>query len=112
MAWLSATYVAALLMVVGVWFFIPSFAGKSAGALCYWTDALVPGVECTGPWAGLLAFVLNLPAALLYLPMFALAALGSLTGLRLLGMAVLYWAPIIYLAWYAMSRGECAVRAN
>jgi hypothetical protein len=106
-AWGSGVYVLALVLVVMLWFFIPSFQHR-AEAVCYWTDALVPGIKCSGERGDILSFLLNLPARLVWMPMFGLLALGSLAGLPtaayLLAQAALCWAPIIYLAWHLFTR--------
>jgi hypothetical protein len=106
---ISCSYVLVLAAVIAVWFFIPSFSeDRASGAACYWTDALVPGVECVSiP----LQYFLNLPGLLVYLPMFGLMALFDSVaaipyGVLLLGVSAVLWAPLIYLAWRLFERGR------
>ena len=105
---LCGTYAVALVLIIVMWFFIPHLADKEAGTLCYRTDALLPGIKCTGDWGRVLSFVLTLPIALLAMPGLGVVALargsaGLPAAAYLLGLSALCWAPLIYLAWYVVA---------
>ena len=56
---------------------------------CYWTDALVPFIECNGLIANYqIKFFLNYWMSMIWYPLF------------LSPMALLMWSPIFYLIWY------------
>ena len=76
---------------------------------CYWTDALVFYVKCE-EFAGHSAvqFILNVPLQMLYLPMFGLYGIAdpaaSMTNvLLMLGLATVYWIPLLYLVAYVVA---------
>lgn len=61
---------------------------------CYWTDALVPYIECRGLFAnGLIRFFLNYWMQMIYMVIFSIY-------LVVLPIAILMWSPIGYLIWY------------
>ncbi len=62
---------------------------------CYWTDALVPYIQCRGLLLnGVVMLFLNFWMILFYSGMFSLFSLRSLI------YSLLLYSPIIYLLWY------------
>lgn len=98
----TCAYIVALIVVLCLSPFIPSF--DQVGHLkrgCYWTDALVPFVECSGFWGyHVVAYIVNLPLRLLYLPVFGVAGIFRAPWIIL--HAAVVWAPIAYFAWYLL----------
>jgi hypothetical protein len=99
-AWISAAYIAALLAVVAVAIFYPSFVQEHVNK----------------PPPDVLALVLNLPDLLVLLPFAGLVALHSPhampEALYILGLAALCWAPIIYFIWYVKTGRKGAARTT
>lgn len=61
---------------------------------CYWTDALVPYIECRGLFAnGFIKFFLNYLMQMIYMVMFSVYLVA-------LPIAILMWSPVGYLIWY------------
>ena len=61
---------------------------------CYWTDALVPYIECRDIVANeAVKFFLNYWMYMLYIILFSVYLLP-------IPLAVLMWSPIVYLLWY------------
>ena len=95
---LSVFYVAviSLSFVISMAMQFPSF--EEVGHLqdgCYWTDALVPYIQCRGLLLNeVVKSFLNFWMLLLYSGMF------SLNSLRSLIYSLLLYSPIIYLLWY------------
>ena len=95
---LSISYVAAMVLsfVVSVAMQFPPF--EEVGHLeqgCYWTDALVPYIQCRGLFLnGPVKFFLNLWMLVPY------AAIFATTSLRALAYFLFTCSPVIYLLWY------------
>ena len=102
----SLLYVLLLLLSYLLSTNLPQFyeAGEHRDQLCYWTDALVLGVECgeqvvAGAWR---ALFYNLWLTLLFGPLFVRAALAgfvsdpldALAVVRLVSILAVYAAPI------------------
>lgn len=100
---LSGAYILIVVVIYASSLFLPAF--RNVGHLergCYWTDALIVYVECTGiPAAQALEYAINLPLNLLYLPSFGLVGLfdGYWVALLTLLHGVILWLPVVYFLW-------------
>jgi hypothetical protein len=100
-AWACGIYVAALAVLFVAGLLLP--AESHANPFCYWKRGeMVPYVQCVGTGGAFMGFLFNLPASLFWAPVFGLMSLPTLLSFATysLGMAVLLWAPILYLTWY------------
>ena len=87
-----------LSLIVSVSVQLPSF--EEVGHLkegCYWTDALVPYIECRGLILnGGVKFFINFWMYIIYSAMFSFTSIYGVLYFLLL------WSPLLYLVWYIL----------
>jgi hypothetical protein len=105
----SGAYVCVIVVCELALFFLPSF--DKVGHVehgCYLTEPLfIPSAECRGfPGSSVVGFLLNLPFALMFLPMIGLYGVvsGEMTpkGIGLLAFGLVLWTPVVYLMWHGL----------
>jgi len=101
---ISGAYVCVIVACQLALFYVPTF--EMVGHVehgCFLGDALIPYAECKGfPGSSVVRFVLSLPYALMFIPMFGLYGVmqGGPIWPLVLGLAL--WAPVAYLFWHGL----------